>query len=166
MSGGSRINAPEGAPVDDNDYISSYVDDPENVVDIDAIRSANVKIGIDPLGGAAVHYWEPIVERYKIAASVVNDAVDPTFRFMTVDWDGKIRMDCSSPYAMTRLIASATNSISPSPTTPTRIGTASSARRGADEPERISRRGDFLFMRTGRSGAVTAPSARPLSPAA
>ena len=88
-----------------HDYISLYVNDLENVVDIDAIRSANVKIGIDPLGGAAVHYWEPIIERYKIAASVVNDAVDPTFRFMTADWDGKIRMDCSSPYAMARLIA-------------------------------------------------------------
>ena len=73
-----------------HDYITLYVNDLENVVDIDAIRSANVKIGIDPLGGAAVHYWEPIIERYKIAASVVNDAVDPTFRFMTADWDGKI----------------------------------------------------------------------------
>ena len=72
---------------------------------MDAIRSANVRIGIDPLGGAAVQYWQPIIERYKIAATVVNDAVDPTFRFMTVDWDGKIRMDCSSPYAMARLIA-------------------------------------------------------------
>jgi phosphoglucomutase len=88
-----------------HDYITLYVNDLENVVDIDAIRSAKVKIGIDPLGGAAVHYWEPIIERYKIAASVVNDAVDPTFRFMTADWDGKIRMDCSSPYAMARLIA-------------------------------------------------------------
>ena len=76
-----------------------------NVIDMEAIRAAGVRIGIDPLGGAAVHYWQPIIERYKIAATVVNDAVDPTFRFMTVDWDGKIRMDCSSPYAMTRLIA-------------------------------------------------------------
>jgi phosphoglucomutase len=90
-----------------------------------------VRIGIDPLGGAAVHYWQPIIERYKIAATVVNDAVDPTFRFMTVDWDGKIRMDCSSPYAMTRLIACATSSTSPSPTTPTPTATASSARRAA-----------------------------------
>ena len=64
-----------------------------------------MRIGIDPLGGAAVQYWQPVIERYKIAATVVNDAVDPTFRFMTVDWDGKIRMDCSSPYAMARLIA-------------------------------------------------------------
>jgi phosphoglucomutase len=71
---------------------------------MEAIRSARVRIGIDPLGGAAVHYWQPIIERYRLAATVVSDAVDPTFRFMTVDWDGKIRMDCSSPYAMARLI--------------------------------------------------------------
>jgi phosphoglucomutase len=75
------------------------------VVDLEAIRSAGVKIGIDPLGGAAVHFWAPIIERYKIDATVVNEAVDPTFRFMTLDWDGKIRMDCSSPYAMKSLVA-------------------------------------------------------------
>ena len=71
---------------------------------MEAIRSSGVKIGIDPLGGASVHFWQPIIERYGIAATVLSDAVDPTFRFMTVDWDGKIRMDCSSPYAMARLI--------------------------------------------------------------
>jgi phosphoglucomutase len=87
-----------------HDYIDSYVGDLANVVDMDVIRKSEVKIGIDPLGGAAVHYWEPIIERYRIGATVVNDAVDPTFRFMTVDWDGKIRMDCSSPYAMERLV--------------------------------------------------------------
>ena len=81
-----------------------YVADLENVIDMEAIRSSGVKIGIDPLGGASVHFWQPIIERYGIAATVVSDAVDPTFRFMTVDWDGKIRMDCSSPYAMARLI--------------------------------------------------------------
>jgi phosphoglucomutase len=88
-----------------HDYISIYVNDLDNVVDMAAIRSDSVKIGIDPLGGAAVQYWEPIIERYKIAASVVNKAIDPTFRFMAADWDGKIRMDCSSPYAMSGLIA-------------------------------------------------------------
>jgi len=88
-----------------HDYISTYVNDLENVVDMAAIRAGGVKIGIDPLGGAAVQYWEPIIERYKIIATVVNKAVDPTFRFMTADWDGKIRMDCSSPYAMASLIA-------------------------------------------------------------
>jgi phosphoglucomutase len=88
-----------------HDYIGGYVADLANVVDMEAIRSSGIKIGIDPLGGAAVHFWQPIIERYGIAATIVNDAIDPTFRFMTVDWDGKIRMDCSSPYAMKRLIA-------------------------------------------------------------
>jgi phosphoglucomutase len=87
-----------------HDYASHYIGDLENVVDMDAIRGAGVRIGIDPLGGASVHYWGPIVDRYGIAATVVNTTVDPTFGFMTADWDGKIRMDCSSPYAMTRLI--------------------------------------------------------------
>jgi len=86
------------------DYIGPYVADLANVVDMEAIRTEGVKIGIDPLGGAGVHYWQPIIERYRLAATIVNDTVDPTFRFMTVDWDGKIRMDCSSPYAMARLI--------------------------------------------------------------
>ena len=97
--------ARKSACIHGRDYITPYVADLANVVDLEAIRAAGVRIGIDPLGGAAVQYWQPIVERYKIAATVVNDAVDPTFSFMTVDWDGKIRMDCSSPYAMTRLIA-------------------------------------------------------------
>jgi phosphoglucomutase len=97
--------ARKAASVHAFDYIESYVGDLANVVDMDAIRASGVRIGIDPLGGAAVHYWAPIMERYKIAATVVNDAVDPTFRFMTVDWDGKIRMDCSSPYAMERLVS-------------------------------------------------------------
>src|SRR6195952_718381 len=86
------------------DFIGPYVADLANVVDMEAIRDSGVKIGIDPLGGAGVRYWQPIIERYGLAATIVSDAVDPTFRFMTVDWDGKIRMDCSSPYAMARLI--------------------------------------------------------------
>jgi phosphoglucomutase len=72
---------------------------------MDAIRSAGVRIGVDPLGGAGVRYWGPIIARYGIAVTVVNDAVDPTFRFMAVDWDGRIRTDCSSPYAMAPLVA-------------------------------------------------------------
>lgn len=88
-----------------HDYIAPYVADLGNIVDLEAVSAAGVRIGIDPLGGAAVQYWQPIIERYKIAATVVNEAVDPTFGFMTADWDGKIRMDCSSPYAMTPLIA-------------------------------------------------------------
>ena len=87
-----------------HDYVTPYVDDLGNVVDMAAIRGAGVRIGVDPLGGAGVHYWEPIIAKYGIAVTVVNDAVDPTFRFMTVDWDGRIRTDCSSPYAMVPLV--------------------------------------------------------------
>jgi phosphoglucomutase len=87
------------------DYITPYVADLGQVIDMEAIRGAGVKIGIDPLGGAAVRYWEPMIERYKLDATIVNDVVDPTFSFMTADWDGKIRMDCSSPSAMAPLIA-------------------------------------------------------------
>jgi phosphoglucomutase len=96
--------ARKSACVHRTDYIGPYVADLADVVDMEAIRGSGVKIGIDPLGGAAVHYWQPIIERYGLDATIVSDAVDPTFRFMTVDWDGKIRMDCSSPYAMARLI--------------------------------------------------------------
>ena len=88
-----------------HDYIGPYVEDLARVVDMDIIRSSGVRIGIDPLGGAGVGFWQPIIERYGIAATVVSDVVDPTFRFVTADWDGRIRMDCSSPYAMTRLVA-------------------------------------------------------------
>jgi len=87
-----------------HDYVTPYVDDLANVIDMPIIRGAGVRIGVDPLGGASVGYWEPIIARYGIAATVVNNAVDPTFRFMTVDWDGKIRTDCSSPYAMVPLV--------------------------------------------------------------
>jgi phosphoglucomutase len=86
------------------DYVGSYVSDLGAIVDMDAIRSARLRIGVDPLGGASVALWRPIAERYAIDIDVVNDAVDPTFRFMPLDWDGKIRMDCSSPYAMAKLI--------------------------------------------------------------
>ena len=88
-----------------HDYITPYVDDLAGVVNMEIIRSAGVRIGVDPLGGAGVHYWDPVIARYGIAVTVVNDAVDPTFRFMTVDWDGRIRTDCSSPYAMVPLVA-------------------------------------------------------------
>jgi len=88
-----------------HNFMGNYIGDLANVIDMEAIRTSGVKIGIDPLGGAGVHYWQPIIDRYKLNATVVNDAVDPTFRFMRVDWDGKIRMDCSSPYAMAGLVA-------------------------------------------------------------
>jgi phosphoglucomutase len=86
------------------DFVQPYVNDLRNVVDMDAIRAAGLKLAVDPLGGAAVHYWEPINATYKLDIAVVNARVDPTFSFMTVDHDGVIRMDCSSPYAMARLV--------------------------------------------------------------
>ena len=86
------------------DYLNTYINELGQVLDMDAIRAAKISLGVDPLGGAGVHYWEPIAERYGLNLTVVNQAVDSTFRFMTVDWDGQIRMDPSSPYAMQRLI--------------------------------------------------------------
>jgi len=87
-----------------HDYLNSYVSDLGQVIDMDAIRGAGIRLGVDPLGGAGVHYWGPIAERYGLDLTVVSDTVDPTFRFMSVDWDGRIRMDPSSSYAMQRLI--------------------------------------------------------------
>ncbi|HEU4795325.1 MAG TPA: phosphoglucomutase (alpha-D-glucose-1,6-bisphosphate-dependent) [Pyrinomonadaceae bacterium] len=87
-----------------HDFLSSYVSDLANVIDMDSIRGAKVNMGVDPLGGAGVHYWARIADKYKLDLTVVNELVDPTFRFMTVDWDGQIRMDPSSSYAMTNLI--------------------------------------------------------------
>lgn len=88
-----------------HDFLSAYVGDLSNVVDMNVVRDAKLKLGVDPLGGAGIDYWPRIAEKYGIDLTIVNHAVDPTFRFMTVDWDGKIRMDPSSPYAMARLIA-------------------------------------------------------------
>jgi phosphoglucomutase len=103
-----RVPAPRARTSDlvsGYDYLARYVDDLSQVIDMDAIRSAGVRIGADPLGGASVAYWGEIGERYGLNLTVVNPYVDPTFRFMTLDWDGKIRMDCSSPSAMASLIA-------------------------------------------------------------
>ena len=86
------------------DYIEPYVEDLRNVLDLEIVASSGIRLGVDPLGGAAVAYWGPIAERYGLLIDVVNPTVDPTFGFMTVDKDGKIRMDCSSPYAMAGLI--------------------------------------------------------------
>jgi phosphoglucomutase len=86
-----------------HDFKDAYIRDLDEVVDMEVLRHAGLKLGVDPMGGAGVHYWGMIAERYGVPISVVSDEVDPTFRFMTVDWDGKIRMDCSSPYAMQRL---------------------------------------------------------------
>ena len=94
----------EPATTHQEDFVLPYVRDLKNVVDIDAIRGAHLKLGVDPLGGAARPYWEPINSIYGLDVVVVNPIIDPTFSFMTVDHDGKIRMDCSSPYAMARLV--------------------------------------------------------------
>ena len=88
-----------------HDYITPYVDDLANIIDIEAIRNSGIKIGADPLGGAGVAFWQPIVDKYKLNIEIVNKKVDETFCFMTVDLDGKIRMDCSSPWAMASLVA-------------------------------------------------------------
>jgi phosphoglucomutase len=87
-----------------HDYMGTYIGDLASVIDFDPIRSAGLQLGVDPLGGAGVLYWSAIADQYRFPLTVVSEAVDPTFRFMTVDWDGRIRMDCSSPYAMQRLI--------------------------------------------------------------
>lgn len=94
----------KAGPIHEYDYVSPYVEDLKNVIDMEAIAKAGLRIGIDPLGGASVDFWDPIADRYGLSLEVVNRIIDPTFSFMTVDKDGKIRMDCSSPYAMERLI--------------------------------------------------------------
>src|SRR5215218_4139015 len=105
LSGVRRVPVEQArAAAGSYDFLGTYVDDLPNVVDLDAIRSAGVRIGADPLGGASVDYWTAIAERHGIDLTVVNPVVDPTWRFMTLDWDGKIRMDCSSPSAMASLV--------------------------------------------------------------
>jgi phosphoglucomutase len=87
-----------------HDFVGAYVDDLQNVIDVDAIRASGLELGVDPMGGAGVHYWGAIADRYRLDLEVVSDVVDPRFAFMPLDWDGRIRMDPSSPYAMQRLI--------------------------------------------------------------
>ncbi len=108
LAGVRRISVKQALAADSTkrfDYLSNYVDDLGSVIDFAAIQGAGLNLGVDPLGGAGVAYWPRIGERYGLKLTVVNSEVDPTFRFMSVDWDGKIRMDCSSPYAMASLIA-------------------------------------------------------------
>ncbi len=107
LKGVSRIThdkAMRASTTHRHDYVAAYVNDLQHILDLDAIRGANLSMGVDPLGGAGVHYWGRIAERYGLNLTVVNEGVDPTFRFMTVDWDGRIRMDPSSPYAMQSLL--------------------------------------------------------------
>ena len=94
----------QAATTREEDFIAPYVEDLSSVIDFEVIKSAGLKIGVDPLGGAAVHYWQPIAQRYGLNITVVNPRLDPQFAFMTLDHDGKIRMDCSSPYAMAGLV--------------------------------------------------------------
>jgi len=96
--------ARQAPSIGEYDYVSTYVEDLQNVVDMDAVRASGLKLGVDPLGGASVAYWQAIAERYRLDLTVVNPTVDPRFGFMTLDWDGKIRMDPSSPYAMASLV--------------------------------------------------------------
>jgi phosphoglucomutase len=98
-------DANESKLVEDFDYIGHYVNDLGNVVDMAAIAKAGIRIGVDPMGGSGLHFWEPIARKYNLDITVVNEAIDPTFSFMSLDKDGRIRMDCSSPYAMTNLLA-------------------------------------------------------------
>jgi phosphoglucomutase len=108
LDGVKRVPFPRArklATTTGHDYLTAYVDDLSSVVDVDAIRLAGVSVGVDPLGGASVDYWQRIAERWRLDLTVVNPRVDPAFAFMTLDWDGRIRMDCSSPSAMASLIA-------------------------------------------------------------
>ncbi len=108
LHGVARIpyaRARRAATTKPHDYLGNYIGALSQIIDMEVLRSAGLKLGIDPLGGSGVAYWQPIAERYGLNIEIVNSAVDPTFRFMPLDWDGKIRMDCSSPYAMANLIA-------------------------------------------------------------
>jgi phosphoglucomutase len=96
--------ARRAATTREHDYVDAYISDLGAVLDLDAVKRSGIRLGVDPLGGAGTHYWARIADRYGLDLTVTNDAIDPTFRFMTLDWDGKIRMDPSSPYVMARLI--------------------------------------------------------------
>ncbi len=101
----SYTRALEADKIYRHDYITAYVNDLANVIDFDILQGTSLKLAVDPLGGAGVHYWPRIAEKYNLPIEILNRHVDPTFRFMTLDWDGRIRMDCSSPYAMASMIA-------------------------------------------------------------
>ena len=147
------------------DYITPYIADLENVIDMEAIANAGLKIGVDPMGGAGIAYWEPIAEMYGLDLEVVNPHVDPTFSFMTVDKDGKIRMDCSSPYAMASLIGLKDRFDIAFGNDPDydRHGIVTGS--GLDESQSLSGNGDFLPLPTpSRLASQTRPLAKPSSP--
>ena len=137
------------------------------MIDLDVIRGAKLNLGVDPLGGASVHYWEPIGDRYGLNLTVVNDAVDPTFRFMTLDWDGRIRMDPSSPYAMRRLIGlkDKFDVAFACDTDPDRHGVVTRSS-GLLPPNHYLAVACIIFSPIARAGARMRPSARPWCPAA
>ena len=135
------------------DYIAPYVADLRHVVRMDAIAAAGLKIGADPMGGAGVAFWGPIADAYGLAIDVVNPAVDPTFSFMSVDWDGKIRMDCSSPYAMAGLIGLKDRfDIAFGNDTDCRPPRHRHAQRRADEPEPLTWRSRSGICSSNRPG--------------
>jgi phosphoglucomutase len=139
----SALNA---ATTHEIDFILPYVEDLKNVVDMDAVRNAGLKLGVDPLGGASLPYWEPIASLYKLDLTNVNPKLDPQFSFMTVDHDGKIRMDCSSPYAMARLVSLKDKFRLAFANDPRRRPSRHRhAERRFDESESLSRCGHWLF---------------------
>ncbi|PZR51711.1 phosphoglucomutase, alpha-D-glucose phosphate-specific [Xylanimonas oleitrophica] len=129
-----------------HDYLTTYVDDLPNVIDLDAIRSAGVRIGADPLGGASVEYWGAIAERHGLDLTVVNPQVDPRWAFMTLDWDGKIRMDCSSPYAMASLVARMTGEGGAAPFDVATGNDADSDRHGIVTPDGLMNPNHYLAV--------------------
>ena len=159
-------NAVRAATTHRYDYLNAYIADLAEVINLEVIRDAKISMGVDPLGGAGIHYWGPIAERYGLDLTVVNKDVDPTFRFMTVDWDGQIRMDPSSSYAMQRLIglkdrfdiAFACDAI------PTMTGTGSSPKAPACyRPIIILPSPSSIFFSIVRNGGGMRQSARPWS---
>ncbi len=151
-----------------DDFVLPYVQDLKNVVDMDAIRGAGLELGVDPLGGAAMPYWEPINSLYKTNITIVNRVIDPTFSFMTVDHDGQIRMDPSSPYAMARLVDLKDQfRVAFANDRRRRSARHRDAHRRADEPQSLSGGGDSLPSHpSSRSGRRTPRSARRWSAAA
>ena len=144
------------------DFVAPYVADLDSVIDMDVIRAANLRIGVDPLGGAAVAYWKPIAERYGLNIEIVNPAVDPTFGFMSVDHDGKIRMDCSSLHAMAGLVALKDRFDIAWATTRTSTATASSRpRSGCSIRTTTLPSQSTICLHIARSGPQTLQSARP-----
>jgi len=147
--------AMKAATTHQHDFVAPYVSDLTSVIDVEAIRLAGLKLGVDPLGGASLPYWEPINAEYGLNVDIVNKKVDPTFSFMTVDHDGKIRMDCSSPYAMASLVGlkDRYQVAFGNDTDSDRHGIVTSVGRAA-ESQSLSGGGDPVFARASRGVAA------------